>query len=483
MKTQRITLKSLRTKLVVMFLTILLLTIIPISIIVNMKVRDQLTENYLSSSQEKIIQVDHSINLFFDAIDKNVSYLSENPTTKKADNTLSQYMDKTAASDLNMAASKNGGIEKEIYDVFLQFAKSHPELAYVYLGTKSGGYVQWPEGKVSEKYDPRSRPWYQKAMGNSGQVVRTEAYYWAADNLSLISTAKTIKNEKGEVIGAIGMDVALNGLTNLFKTIKMGKAGYVMLLDEKGTVLADPKDEKNNFKNIKEIQGLDKAANMTTDYFETKINGEDSIANVYTSPKTGWKFIAIIPKEELLEGANSIKIILGIVASIFIVVGILVTAIFSNKLSKPIVSISEHLKNVASGNFKADIPEKLFKNKDEIGSLAEAVNTMQRDIRVLIKNVKDTSLEMANSSLTLSEISHKSSLTIGEVALAIEQIATSTTDQAKDAEVIANMSHQFGMKIKDSNDLITDVHHISRETNDLSESGKQIIRELYDTIS
>ncbi|HJV45516.1 MAG TPA: methyl-accepting chemotaxis protein, partial [Bacillota bacterium] len=101
----------------------------------------------------------------------------------------------------------------------------------------------------------------------------------------------------------------------------------------------------------------------------------------------------------------------------------------------------------------------------------------------LIKNVKDTSLEMANSSQTLSEISHKSSMTIGEVALAIEQIATSTTDQAKDAEVIANMSHQFGTKIKDSNDLITDVHHISRETNDLSESGKQIIRELYDTIS
>ncbi len=483
LKKNSITLDSIKMKLVIMFLVILLLTIVPISIIVHMKVKNQLEKDYITSSKDQMIQIDNAMNIFFDSIDKNVDLLSDNFIVKKGDESISSYMDKTKEEDLTTTSSTSGGIEEEIYSIFDQYGKNHPESPYVYMGTTFGGYIQYPEGKLSQNYDPRGRPWYKKAMENKGSIARTDAYYWEPDDLSIISTVKTIEDENGQVMGVLGIDVGLNGLTDLFKNIKMGKTGYVMLLDNKGTVIADPKNKENNFKNIKDIKGLEESANITSNYFETKMKDKNSIANIYTSPKTGWKFIAIIPKDEVLESANSVKFIIAILALIFIVVGSIITAIFSNQLSKPIMFLSNHLNIVAKGNFSKDIPEEFLKNKDEIGILSKAVDSMQKDIRMLIKKVKDTSYEVSNSSQTLSEISHKSSMTIGETAQAIEQIANSTNDQAKDAEIIAQMSNDFGIKIDESTNLITDVYHISKETNDLGERGKGIIEELYTTIS
>lgn len=56
----------------------------------------------------------------------------------------------------------------------------------------------------------------------------------------------------GEVLGAVGFDIALDHMTNLLRGYKIGRNGYLLLLSENGTLLYHPQNEYVE-KNIREI--------------------------------------------------------------------------------------------------------------------------------------------------------------------------------------------------------------------------------------
>nr|GFB50835.1 hypothetical protein [Tanacetum cinerariifolium] len=111
------------------------------------------------------------------------------------------------------------------------------------------------------------RPWYKAAIAAPGTTVRTGAYYWAPDDVSLIGTVHTVADASGAVVGVVGLDVSLKQLTELVKNIKLGHSGYLMLVEANGNVLVDPSDAKHNFKPL---------ADLGTNYAELAKGGDGS---------------------------------------------------------------------------------------------------------------------------------------------------------------------------------------------------------------
>jgi methyl-accepting chemotaxis protein len=59
-----------------------------------------------------------------------------------------------------MTPDANGETEKTIFALLKQFGDSHPNMRYLDIGTRWGGYVQWPiESMNGDHYDRRVRPW------------------------------------------------------------------------------------------------------------------------------------------------------------------------------------------------------------------------------------------------------------------------------------------------------------------------------------
>lgn len=69
----------------------------------------------------------------------------------------------------------------------------------------------------------------------------------------MISIATTIKGASGNTIGVQSIDVTLDTLTKLVNGVKLGETGYVILVDQNGVVLADPRNKANNFKISKSL--------------------------------------------------------------------------------------------------------------------------------------------------------------------------------------------------------------------------------------
>ncbi|ADL11992.1 methyl-accepting chemotaxis protein [Acetohalobium arabaticum] len=473
----RQSLNSLSTKLIILFLLIGLAPMVILSYFQIQETEEELRQSFIRSSTSEIKHVDNTINMYFKKIKEDCKMLAENANVKKADKTITSYVDKTKDEELQMTPSQNSGIEADIYQVYSNYAENHSNLVYTYLATKHGGFIQWPEGPITANYDPRVRPFYKAAMNNKDKVIRTKPYYWEGDDVSLMSTATVVRDDVGEIIGVQVVDIGLENLTDMIENIHIKKKGYIIMTTNDGTILAHPKNRNLNFKNINEL-GVDKLNNLTNlkeESFTARMNNKDYLMNIYTSPQTGWKFIAVIEKEVLNERVSSLynkTLWMGLIAAVIIII---ITLFVSRRFSQPIVAATEFAQQIAQGNL--DI--KLLNNKStgEIGDLIQALNKMRDDLKEMLLNLMDVIEDLSAYSQELSASSEEGNAVIEQNTENIEEMTTSIQQISASSQEVTNLAQETNAQSevgKEKIEEIANVEEVSRVVNNAVESIEEL---------
>ncbi|MFH7450895.1 chemotaxis protein, partial [Pseudomonas syringae pv. tagetis] len=84
-------------------------------------------------------------------------------------------------------------------------------------------------------YDPCVRRWYKTSMAIAGMTFRRDAYYWAKDDLVVVSSIRAIPYKLGNPRGVVNIDVWLELLPEGVKLLNLGDSGYRMLEEKIGT--------------------------------------------------------------------------------------------------------------------------------------------------------------------------------------------------------------------------------------------------------
>ena len=271
-----------------------------------------------------------------------------------------------------MMDPKNDSAEElDLFKLYEDFGSSHPDLLYVYTGTKEGGFVQYPSEELGN-YDPRQRPWYKQALASPNLPILTEAYQDVIGK-PVVTSALVVKNQQGEIVGVQGLDVTLSTLTDILSNTKLGKSGYLILIDDSGTVLADAKTPENNFKNIKDLPSslfstLQKTPNR--DHFSTQHLGKDVDVASYYSQKLKWRFVGVIHSDEILAPAYSMSMTISVIAFIMVALFITIGFWLANRIVQPINRVAAGLRDIAQGD--GDLTTRLAViGQDEVSELAQ----------------------------------------------------------------------------------------------------------------
>ncbi len=243
---------SIAQKLVAVFTLLLALAVVSVAGVAVYQAREAAEAAFNEASLDQIEQVDEGVTGFLNQVAANVSFMASKPDVRRARGELTSYLD--AQEQVSMTPAENFGLEAALFRTYERFASTHPGLAYIYMATEEGGYLQWPAGNIGPEYDPRERPFYKAAMNNPGEVVRTDAYYFETDDASIVSSVRTVENSDGEVVGVQGMDVSLEGLTERISEIRFGETGYLVLIEDSGTVLVNPNNPEQNFSKVDELE-------------------------------------------------------------------------------------------------------------------------------------------------------------------------------------------------------------------------------------
>ncbi|OPG72719.1 chemotaxis protein [Pseudomonas ogarae] len=449
---------NIKQKLTWAFAAIACLPVILVAVLVVLNLRDAAKTNFLDSSGREIRQIDNGMKQFFDGISQNVEFFAKDPRVIAAKG-LKSYAGADAAQQ------PFPEINQQLLDIFERFAKSHPTTAYLSVGMEDGGYASWPDDPKMANYDPRVRPWYKAAMAAPGTNVRTDAYYWAPDDVSLIGTVHTVADTSGKPIGVVGLDVSLKQLTELVKNIKLGESGYLMLVEANGNVLVDAADAKHNFKPLADLgPNYAELAKSSDGVTQIEIDGVPYMANVVSSKGLGWRFIGLIKRDEVMAEASSLTWLIAAIAAVLAVVFALVGASFASVIVRPIRGVANGLQEIAEG--EGDLTRKLsVQGKDETATLAGWFNQFLGMIAQLMQRIGSASSDLQTAAADTSHVAQNMNDAAGRQRQAVELVSTAFNEMVATANEVARSCSQAASSADEGyRDVHDGQHHIGEAT-------------------
>jgi diguanylate cyclase (GGDEF)-like protein len=95
------------------------------------------------------------------------------------------------------------------------------------------------ETLASDIYDPRSRPWY-RAANQAGATIWTDPYVFFTSKRPGVTAATPVMNS-GQMIGVVGVDIEISGLSSFLNDVPLSEHGRAFIVDRNGTAVAFPK--------------------------------------------------------------------------------------------------------------------------------------------------------------------------------------------------------------------------------------------------
>ncbi|WP_054954849.1 methyl-accepting chemotaxis protein [Paenibacillus dakarensis] len=472
---------NLKIQLLVTMIVLVLLSTLSLGFVVDQKVTSDMEKSFYKATHKEMKQVSNAMNLYFETVNESVQYFANLPYVKKADSSITSYVDvKGKDGTIQMTPSKKPGMESQIYNSYLNYAKTHPNVAYIYMGTKDGGYIQWPEGTSKDQFDPRPRAWYTQAIEQPDKVMRSGAYSAFTTNTPIVSSSVTIKDEKGNIVGVQGVDVSLESLTNMINDIKIGDNGFVILADQTGTILAHPRQPEMNFKtlkdlNVKEFADIDKMADKN---FHITVNGKQVPVSVYVSPETGWKYIAMMDKGEIDATVKDIRTMIALITSIIAVVAVGITLLVSGAITKPIKAVVQYLQQIGSGDLATEIPEAMLSRKHEVGDMVRALNDMKQDMQNMIGGISGSAHTVSRATFSLTDSLDQTQKASSQITESIIQLSTASSDEASTVMAGSEKVDDLGESIDQVTDSTQEILALAHHTGELNQRGIGIVQEL-----
>jgi HD-GYP domain-containing protein (c-di-GMP phosphodiesterase class II) len=272
---------------------------------------------------------------------------------------------------------------KPISNQWTGYVTSNPDIAWIYLGVEEDGsiFITPIDPTMPDDYDCRKREWYVSTVKNNGKTIWTEPYVDAGDLGNIIVTVAKAVHKDDQLVGVIGMDIKLKKFSNIINTIHFGKAGYLMLLSEKGVVYAHPSTNMltRNISHepwMKTILSTEKGTNIHI------LNNKKVVVSHLTVPNTQWKLVGINPlniDKEVAPIKNRF-IAIGIFSILFtFIIGYFLSLIITN----PVKNIMEAIHQVSTHNdFNVHVK---IKSNDEFKVLGDNFNHMIYKIKTLLE--------------------------------------------------------------------------------------------------
>ncbi len=357
-------------------------------------------------------------------------HLSEAPDTLSARYMFSAGVEETGALRAELKLLSN---MEEIFAPVMRY--NSQLLDNLYVGTASGIFYQYTDNNVfRENYVVTQRHWYESAASTPDKIMWKETEIDSYGR-PCITASMAVKNSEGTVVAVVAADVNFEQMMSNVIGSGLGETGTTFVLGVTRDLVAystfmDDVKAHNGLYNAFEdhftdprsvMRKIDDCAYGHGEAFHAEMDGREIYMTAREIPSTGWLLCTAINAEEITEPIGKVTaqsdklfadartkmsaefkslIVNTLSALVAIVLVVAVVEYFiSRTISKPIIKLTDTVKNTGDGDFeqKSDID-----TRDEIGDLARGFNKMQDDLKLYTENLKTVTAEKERISAELN---------------------------------------------------------------------------------
>ncbi|WP_245604684.1 methyl-accepting chemotaxis protein [Paucisalibacillus globulus] len=167
---------------------------------------------------------------------------------------------------------------------------------------------------------------------------------------------------------------------------------------------------------------------------------------------------------------NSVKdsVLLGLIP---LIIACIITIFIIGRKTKPLQSLIEYAKHIANGDLT--VQKLQVKNKDEIGLLAETLNQMAENLRLVIKEFNSSVEHVANSTNELVANIEQTNEASEEIAATMEELSSGVDTQVQTIEETSETIHDLSNGIQQIATNAQNVSNTAIEAYDNASKGKE----------
>ena len=315
---------------------------------------------------------------------------------------------------------------------------------------------------------PGDQDWFAAAARGANFI--TEPMFISQLNTFHIIIAVPIKGDNQEITGVLIARLPAEFLSQQISDIVIGETGNSYIIGRTGTIIAD-KDislVQNQFNAIEEAKKNSEYDSVAI-FMQQVLSDEKNEIGYYTYKGTryiataspiglsGWSVIIRAPVEEFMGTLDELQRIMGIMATVSLIVALVIVYFIARNIIKPIAKAVTALRNIAQGegdltvrlpiignNEITDMSEYFNKTIEKIGTSIRQVGTNSKDMEEIGNELASNMIETASAvnqisanidgvkqqALTQAASVTETASTIEEIVRTIKQLNTSIETQA-----------------------------------------------------
>ena len=290
-----------------------------------------------------------------------------------------------------------------------------------------------PDGNIitesedpDDTYDPRQRPWYQKALADRS-IIWTDPYIHYTSQKPGITVAGPIFREDGQLQGVVGVDIEIDELSTFINQLRIGKHGRAFLLNNNGDVVAFPDITKikleegtanKHFRMVK-IDELDdelsRAAFHAIQWRRTdsgllqldesqfaKFSHDGEVYNTMFTPfaDSHWPWIigVYLPENDYLGAVKQNRLFNYFITLVLSIITTLVGLRLFRSITRPLMGLEKEAHAIKQHDLTANFDtSSIFKEIDETATafsqMKASLQTSEEKYRQIFENIQDIYFE------------------------------------------------------------------------------------------
>jgi GAF domain-containing protein/HAMP domain-containing protein len=359
-----------------------------------------------------------------------------------------------------------------------QLLQENPALLAIYYIDNRGVVRYYPNVDLASllppDFDATKRSYYEitAPLFNPQRVTRWAIPYIDAAGGGLVVTVAEPVYIRNEFRGVVAADVQLSTITERISSIKVGQTGYAFMIDDAGRIISMPSTGYEMF-------GINLNELPANEFFKQTILGEGSVEldaitkrmvaggnglNIipvngietyitYTRiPSNGYSLAIIVPVSEMqtaitiarnetvLQTRSAIRTAALVLAVLFIS-AVMVSLAIGQVIASPILRLTQTANQIIDGDLNAQAS---VASRDEIGTLAQAFNTMTSRLRELLEGLEKRVAERTSELASANEKNERRAKQFESVAQITSTISSTRNMDSLLPEITTVISNQFG---------------------------------------
>ncbi|MCR4908827.1 MAG: methyl-accepting chemotaxis protein [Lachnospiraceae bacterium] len=329
-----------------------------------------------------------------------------------------------------------------------------------------------------DTFEFTDRPWYQGALAKNGEIYTSEPYVDASTGKTCLACAVMVKDQV-----VLSSDINFDKVTgelNQFKSSSDKTSFYIINKESKDILVANnPELAGQTVSDSSDpvIQGLNKVFSslntqdsMDTNKVQTAKTSQGKMMYAATDIEgTSWVVVSAVPFTFVSDSIERNMFITFAISAVLLLLLAVLLYIIISKYTNPVTKVTERIGDISDGNFTVNLmPE----GNNEITTLSESLNQYIVKMRDMLLGIADISGNMNNSARRCTDISRNLASSNQAQGGSIEKLNFTLNSMNSSIGEIANAATNLASTSADLQQKAENVKSLCMETMESSSSGK-----------